>query len=138
VNISGQWNVSRKWGAVKQSIMQSSIYITMFNLLLLSITAYDTAWLQKHLIRPLGLNFIIYESVIVAFLLLFLLLVWKVDMPGFYKSWNNQWWVHDNPMREFLERTEKVNTQRLDAIDANIEALKKKLDKLVNGKGGVI
>lgn len=114
-----QTAVSGHWGAVKQSAIQMGIYITMLNVVLLSITAYSSDWVQEFIVKRYGINLLMFEGVIFGLILVMLVFTWKVDMPSFFKSWNNQFWTHDNPLRKDVDRIKK----QLDRMDKRLEDL---------------
>jgi len=109
----------RQWGAVKQSVGQIGIYITAMTFINTAITLYATGWVQENVI---DLRFFEFMGIMLGVVLLLLLFAWKVDMPSFFSSWNDQFWKHDNPLKKYL--------------DAQFDALSKRLDKLEGKKNG--
>jgi len=104
----------KQWGAFKQSVGQVGIYLTLINTVMLMITCYNTRWIQENIVN---VNFIGFSAVILALIFGFLLLAWKVDMPSFFKSWNEQFYKHDNKLVKDVAELQK-------SVDALTKAVK--------------
>lgn len=115
-----QTAVSGRWGSIKQSAIQMGIYITMLNVVLLSITAYSSDWVQDFIVKRFGLNLLTFELIIFGIIICMLIFTWKIDMPSFFKSWNNQFWMHDNPVKKELNEIKK----QLDRVENELKELK--------------
>ena len=109
-------NVSiRRWGAFKQTVGQIGIYVTFINTVMLSVTLYSTRWVQENVIN---INFIGFMAVVFGVIGLLLLLAWKMDMPSYFSSWNHQFWKHDNPMKDYLDKQFDGINKRLKDLEA--------------------
>ena len=106
------------WGGVKQSISQIGFYITFVNLFLLCITAYDTGFIQEHV---LDVNFIQFMIIIVVILLVALISVYKVDTPSYFGFLNKQYWENYNPQRAYLEKMQST----IESLVKEVQELKK-------------
>jgi len=89
-------------GGIKHSISQIGIYIGFLNLLMLSITTYNTGWIQKHVFN---VNFIQFMSIVCGLVLLALVLAFKFDMPSYFGFWKKQ--VGLNKLEDRLTEIEK-------------------------------
>lgn len=101
-----QHNIGNWWGAFAQSIGQVSIFLTLFNTLLLIPTAYVTwfaPWTQN-----MGLQIPITLFILVIFLcgVVVLLAAYKILTPSSFSFWNDQFWRHDNLLRQKLNDIE--------------------------------
>jgi hypothetical protein len=103
-------------GGIKHSMGQIGIYVSFINLILLIITSYNTGWVQRYFV---GLNFFQFTGIIIGLILMALLFEFKVDMPNYFGFWNQQFWRHDNPLR-----------QNLEAMNRKIDELKEEIEKL--------
>jgi hypothetical protein len=74
-------------GGIKHSISQIGIYVGFLNLLMLSITTYNTGWIQKYIFN---VNFIQFISIVCGLILLALVLAFKLDMPSYFGFWKKQ------------------------------------------------
>ena len=78
---------ARYWlGGIKHSIGQIGIYISFINLFLLSITAYNTGWIQQFV----KLNFITFILIVAGIIVLLMLSVYRNDMPSYFGFWRQQ------------------------------------------------
>ena len=100
-NIFRQNASLRRWGAFKQTIGQVGIYVTAINLIISTTILYSTGWVQENVIN---INFIGFMAIAFGIILLLLLFAWKMDMPSFFSSWSHQFWKHDNPMKDYLDK----------------------------------
>lgn len=93
-NMLGTW-----WGSLKLITQQGGVYIQAMTMALAGIGAY-TGLVSRGLNIPAWL----FVLVIVGIGLLVMLFEWRTGMPSTFAAWNKQWWEHDNPLREELER----------------------------------
>ncbi len=78
---------ARFWlGGIKHSIGQIGIYISFINLFLISITAYNTGWIQQFI----DINFITFMLIVVGIIVLLMLSVYRHDMPSYFGFWKQQ------------------------------------------------
>jgi hypothetical protein len=115
-NLLKQGKVRLWMGGIKHSMGQIGIYVSFINLILLIITSYNTGWVQRYFV---GLNFFQFTGIIIGLILMALLFEFKVDMPNYFGFWNQQFWRHDNPLR-----------QNLEAMNRKIDELKEEIEKL--------
>lgn len=97
------------------------MYITILNLVLLTVTAYGTTiapWLQG---KGLHLPFVLFLGVIFLGVVFVFAFEYKVSMPSIFSFWNDQWWKFDNPIRVKMEKLDK----RLKKIEKALERIEK-------------
>lgn len=82
-----QHKVGMWLGGVKHSISQIGIYIGFVNLFLLSITTYNTGWVQEHIAN---VNFFGFMGIVALLVLVALLMAYKLDMPSYFGFWKKQ------------------------------------------------
>lgn len=87
-------------------------FISFYFLILTAVTASGTffytvikPWLKTSFDIDLGIW--VFYGILVVGLFSVLIFEYKVTMPGWQSIWNNQWWQHDNPMRQKIEKIEK-------------------------------
>jgi len=110
--------VIKRWGALKQTVGQIGIYVTFINTLMLAVTLYSTGWVQENVI---DINFWGFMAVVFGIIGLLLLMAWKMDLPSYFTSWNEQWWKHDNPMKEYLDKKFNSIDQRFSDLEKQDE-----------------
>jgi len=115
-----QHDVGIWWGALKNTISESSFIITVFNMIMLIPTFYVTALAPWALQNGIEIPFwIVIVSVIVAGVLV-LLVQYKVFTPSSFAFWAKQFWEHgDNPIIKKMEEQDN----RLDKMEKMIEEL---------------
>lgn len=98
------------WGKFKITAGLISLYITGFNLILLTITAYPVIieWLHQ---RNIVIPFWQYEGIIIFGIILILYVEYKFSLPGYYRASNDQQWKNDNPVRVELEAIREENAE---------------------------
>jgi len=114
--------VIRQWGAIKQAAGQIGIYVTFINTLMLGTTLYSTGWVQQNVVT---IRYIPFMAILFGVIGLLLLFSWKMDVPSFFASWNDQFWNHGNKMRDYLD-------DRFDKVDAEMKELREKVDGIDN------
>jgi hypothetical protein len=115
-----QYNIGTWFGAVKNTISESSFVITVFNMVMLIPTFYVTVvspWcLEKGIIFP----FWVLIVIIVVTGLIVLLLQYKLFTPSSFTFWADQFWQHgDNPISKKLEEQDK----RLREIESKLDRM---------------
>jgi hypothetical protein len=91
-----QYRIGLWLGGIKHSIGQIGIYISFVNLFLLSITAYNTGWIQEHLVK---LNFLEFIGIVIGIVFCAMVLSYKVDMPSYFGFWKKQVGLDDMEKR---------------------------------------
>jgi uncharacterized membrane protein YhaH (DUF805 family) len=114
------WKQSRAryWlGGIKHSIGQIGIYISFINLFLLSITAYNTGWIQQFV----SINFITFILVVAGIIVLLMLSVYRLDMPSYFGFWKQQVGLDkiEEKQQLILKRQELI-MRKLGISDADI------------------
>jgi ABC-type transport system involved in multi-copper enzyme maturation permease subunit len=118
-----QYNIGSWWGAAKSTFGNASVYLTLFNALLLIPTAYVT-WIAPWCLgMGFEFPFWLFAVVIIVVAGLVLLLEYKLFTPSGFQFWAEQFWVHENPMRKKIEK-----------MDNRIKNIEDLLEKLVNSK----
>ena len=114
-----QKNVGRQWGIFAQTVTQISIFITLINLLLLAVTAYNTTlrgWFEYY---NVPLNFWMFMLLLAILLLVAAVLAYKFALPSFFSFWNEQFYTHDNQLRKDIE-----------SLQRSVDELTKKVSEL--------
>ena len=119
MSIFKQKNIGKQWGAFAQTTAQLSIFITLINLLLLAVTAYNTTLRGWFVYYDIPLNFWTFMCVIIFLLVVVAVLMYKYALPSFFSFWNEQWYVHDNQLRKDIE-----------GLQESINELTKKVNEL--------
>jgi hypothetical protein len=117
-NLTKQYRIGLWLGGIKHSIGQIGIYISFVNLFLLSITAYNTGWIQEHFVK---LNFIEFIGIVIAFVILAMVISYKVDMPSYFGFWKQQVGLDklEQKQNEIMKRQELI-MRKLGIEDADI------------------
>jgi len=107
-----------------QSMGQLGILIGFMNLVallfLLSTGAEFQYWMQVHGL-PLPAWFP-FAGAAVA-IAVALLLTHKVGVPSAFAFWNQQWWLHNNFLRKYLEEREEKLDNRLSSIEEQLKRI---------------
>ena len=102
-----QKNIGDWWGGIKFVSSQVSLYVTVLNLVLLTITAYYTSispWLHG---RAIAIPFWVFILSIVALLAVVMVIEYKMSLPSFFSFWNSQFYQHGNELRTDIEALQK-------------------------------
>jgi succinate dehydrogenase hydrophobic anchor subunit len=122
-----QYDVGPWMGAFKNTWSNAAVYLSLFNTAMIVPMAYVT-WLSPWL---LGIGISVSFGVMLVSLLLglvvLLLLQYKIFTPSDFSFWSEQWWKHDNPVKDKLEDHDK----RFDEQDDRMKRVEKMLEKLV-------
>jgi hypothetical protein len=127
--LGGQKNIGKFWGMIAQVAGQVAVFVSIINLFLIAVTAYNTTlsgYFEQHGVH---ISFWVFALVIVGLLLVAFLLMWKFALPSYYSSFNEQFYRHDNPIRADLEEIKKL-------LNKDLGNVKKRLDKLEKKEGG--
>jgi len=95
-----QKNVSEHWGSIKLGVGQIGIYLAALNMGMISLTLWQTGWIQQNFFPLAFWQFVL---ILLSIISLMMLLAWKVDMPSYFASWNLQFYKHRNPLRRDIE-----------------------------------
>lgn len=114
-SIFKQTNVGKWWGAFRNLGSYVTFYLGIINFIVLLINTYILGFIaQAGLPIPIWLVIIFALLVFFIFLVIAMVLEHKYTIPSFMTYWNQQWWLHGNPMpnelkkmREQLNRIEK-------------------------------
>jgi len=98
-------------GGIKHSIGQIGIYVGFLNLFLLSITTYNTGWVQQWV----NVSFLGFLAIVVGLVGVALLAAYKLDMPSYFGFWKKQ--VGLDEMEKRLERVEGQNKRILELLE---------------------
>jgi len=111
---------------IAQTVAQISIFITLINLLLLAVTAYNTTlrgWFEYY---NVPLNFWMFMLLLTILLLVAAVLAYKFALPSFFSFWNEQFYTHDNQLRKDIESLQKTLDDNLNEIKDRLGRLEKK------------
>ncbi len=109
--IMAQRNIGKQWGVIAQVAGQASIFVTMISLCLIAVTAYNTTlsgWLIQ---RGIHIGFWVFAIVLLVFLVVPTVLIWKFALPSYFSSMNEQVYQHDNPIKKDIEKLSKDNAE---------------------------
>jgi len=121
-----QYSVGNWWGAFRNVSTNVMSYVIFLNFILVAPLGYSTAvapWLEAHGV-PMPL--IVFMGIIMIGLLLIFVLEYKLSIPSQYSFWSDQWWRHNNPLKEKMEKIDK----KLDSvgdIDKRLKAIEEAL-----------
>jgi hypothetical protein len=119
-----QHDVGIWWGALKNTISESSFVITVFNMVMLVPTFYVTVVSPWCLANNIEFPFWLVVVIIISSGLAVLLIQYKIFTPSSFAFWATQFWEHgDNPI------TKKQEEQNL-----RLKAIEDKLDILIGTK----
>lgn len=124
-----QHNIGNWWGAFKNVAAGATMYITIINLLLLTVTAYGTTiapWMQG---KGLNIPFVAFLGIMFLGVMLVFAFEYKVSMPSLFSFWNDQWWKHDNPIRRRMDKMDK-RLKKIEDVEKRLEAIEKAIGKL--------
>jgi len=125
MNIFKQRNVGWHWGILAQTFSQVSIFVAALNLLLLTVTAYNTTLVEWFLVYGIPLNFWSFMSIIAFMLLITSILVYKFALPSLFSFTNEQAYRHDNPIRKDIKQLQET-------LDTNLKEIRDRLERLEN------
>lgn len=118
-----QHNVGIWWGALKNTISESSFVITVFNMIMLVPTFYVTVVSPWCLDNGIQFPFWIMVVAIMAVGVIVLLVQYKIFTPSSFAFWSDQFWSHgDNP----ISKKQKEHDERLANIESKLEELLKR------------
>lgn len=103
------------------SFSHLALYLSVLNLGLLSITTYQSGWIQEHIWSDI--NFFQFIAGIGVVVILGLVLVSRLHVPAFMASWNKQFWENQNPMRKFMEEKDAKDDERLKRMEETLDRL---------------
>ena len=130
-----QNSVGGKWlGGFKQVASGATMYVTFINLALLAVTAYGTTvapWMQG---KGLNIPFAVFFGIIFLVILIVLGFEYKVAVPSNFIFWNDQWWRHDNPIRNKMNNLEKRLNTKIDKSDKRLERIEEALKRIEGQK----
>jgi hypothetical protein len=119
-----QHNVGIWWGALKNTISESSFVITVFNMVMLVPTFYVTVVSPWCTDNGITFPFWIMVAIVIGLGFIVLLVQYKVFTPSSFAFWSDQFWSHgDNP----ISKKQEEQDERLNRIES-------KLDRLLNEK----
>ena len=119
-----QYNVGIWLGGIKSTLQYTMFYITLINLILVATTAYSVnirAW-AEHYVSWFSLP--IFAGILFVFIILAMLLEYKVVQPSTWAFTNWQTYEHNNPIKKDLKDIMDV----LIKLDKRIESMKNKID----------
>jgi membrane glycosyltransferase len=124
-----QYDIGSWFGAFKSTWSNAAVYLSLFNTAMIVPMAYVT-WLSPWLLG-LGISLPFSMMLIVIFVgvIVLLLLQYKLFTPSDFSFWSEQWWKHDNPVKNKLEEHDK----RFDEQKERMERMEKMLEKLSSG-----
>lgn len=126
-----QYDIGKWWGAFRNTVSNSTMYITFFNTAMLVPMAYVT-WVQPWTAEYLGIQitfgiFCLFIFICGIFLLLF---EYKIFTPSTFSFWNNQWWKHNNPIKIRMDKQDEKIKEQNEIIKEMSEAIKRIEEKI--------
>jgi len=95
-------------GGLKDLIMRVLLYVSLINFLLIVATAYNTTLRDTLQVWAPWLSFPVFLGALVLLLLLLMILEYKVVLPSSWSFVNKQQYEHQSPVKEQLDRIEKI------------------------------
>ncbi len=114
-----QYNIGIWWGALRNTVSNASMYLSLFNTAMLIPMAY-VSWFQPWS-ADLGWNISFWAFILGIIILgiIVLLVEYKLFTPSNFEFWADQFWRHgDNPV-----------SKRIDDLEVEIKELKSMLAK---------
>ncbi|MDD5387686.1 MAG: hypothetical protein PHQ22_10875 [Sulfuricurvum sp.] len=106
-----QVNIGQWWGMFKLLYQQVTVYVSAISYAMTATTLYLVA---TRSIIPMP--YWVFVIILIAIVLLLMLLEFLLSLASVYSVQNKQAWIHDNPMREYLERRDRIYTNKLNQI----------------------
>lgn len=122
--LSKQHNIGIWWGALRNTVSNATMYLSLFNTAMIVPMAYVT-WVQPWS-AGLGwdISFVLFLVIIVILAVVVLLIEYKLFTPSNFAFWSEQFWKHgNNPI-----------APRLDELSERIDRLEKIIEKLVDSR----
>lgn len=129
-----QKNIGKQWGMFAQVAAQISIFVGMLNLLLISVTAYNTTLSPWFAAYGIHLQLWMFVVIIAGFLGVMSILLYKFALPSVYSFWNDQFYRHDNLMREDIETLKKDSKQIRETNEEILKILKERKENAQPGE----
>jgi hypothetical protein len=122
--LSKQHNIGIWWGALRNTVSNATMYLSLFNTAMIVPMAYVT-WVQPWS-AGMGwdISFVLFLVIIAVLAVIVLLIEYKLFTPSNFAFWAEQFWKHgNNPI-----------APKLDELSARIEKLEQIVEKLVNSR----
>jgi hypothetical protein len=112
--LTKQHNIGIWWGALRNTVSNATMYLSLFNTAMIVPMAYVT-WVQPWTARMgWDVSFALFLVIIAVLAVIVLLVEYKLFTPSNFAFWAEQFWKHgDNPISKKLE----VQDERLDRIE---------------------
>lgn len=114
IKLFKQRKTNKTWGYFLQTISQLGMIAQLINMSLLIITT-ATVLQTRGIMIPVWLLGLVACSVILSAALV----IFKMGVPSWFSAWNDQFYKHENPLRQDLEnikeslaRLEKANKEK--------------------------
>lgn len=95
------------WGHFKQIVSQLSIYFSVYSMIATSMILWRTVIKPVLVEYQLDISVVWFILVLVVLSVIGGLIEWKRSMPGFFRSWTQQFYTPDNPLRQDIEELKK-------------------------------
>ena len=105
--------IGKQWGTIVQVSAQGAIFITLINLLLLSVTAFNTTLSPWFKLKGIDLPFWMFMACIIVFLGFLAILLYKFALPSFFSVFNDQFYRHGNLLKRDIELLQADNKKIL-------------------------
>lgn len=123
-----QYDIGSWWGAFKSTVGSASLYLTMFNTVMLVPMAYVTWVSPWFLERGIIMPFWFFVMVLLVGGMFVLLIEYKLFTPSGFMFWSEQFWKHGNPLKDKMEEHDK----RFDEQEERMKRMEEMLEKLSN------
>ena len=107
-------------GNAKQVVNQISIYFSVYSMLATSLILWHTTLNPILTVRGITISIWWFVLLLAVIFTTLAVIEWKRSMPGFFRSWIQQFYTKDNPLRQSMERQE----EKLDRLEKMINELK--------------
>lgn len=106
--LTKQYNMGSWIGGLKDLIMRVLLYVAIINFVLIVATAYHTTLRETLQVWIPWLTFPMFLGSLVVLLLLVMVLEYKIVLPSTWSFVNRQQYEHKSPIKEQLDRIEKM------------------------------
>lgn len=99
-----QYDIGKWWGGFSNALGNVAVFITIYNMILLTPIAYVT-WLSPWLIG-LGIKLPFWQFLLFIAICgcIVILVAYKLLTPSSFVFWSSQFWKHENPMKKQLDK----------------------------------
>lgn len=106
-----QSDVGNTWGYMVQTASQAAIVVTVVNFFMLAGTFFVTAVSPFLTERGVDMPFWLFLVILIAPLAVVGVLLFKFAVPSFFSAFNDQFYRHNNLLRQDIEQLKSANEE---------------------------